>query len=37
MVESTHEISGKVEYEMRYYVTSRVILAHLVDFVVRIL
>ena len=35
MVESTREISGKVEQETRYYITSLVMLAHLLGPVVR--
>jgi len=35
MVESTREISGKIEQETRYYITSLVILAHLLGPVVR--
>ena len=35
MLESTREISGKVEQERRYYITSLVVLAHLLGPVVR--
>jgi predicted transposase YbfD/YdcC len=35
MVESTREISGKIEQETRYYITSLVMLAHLLGPVVR--
>jgi predicted transposase YbfD/YdcC len=35
MVESTREVSGKIEQETRYYITSLVILAHLLGPVVR--
>ena len=35
VVESTREISGKVEQETRYYITSLVLLAHLLGPVVR--
>ena len=35
MVESTRETSGKVEHETRYYITSLVILAHLLGPIVR--
>jgi predicted transposase YbfD/YdcC len=35
MVESTREISGKVEQETRHYITSLAILAHLLGSVIR--
>ena len=35
MVESTREISGKIEQETRYYITSLVMLAHLLGPVIR--
>ena len=35
MLESTREISGKVEQETRYYITSLVSLAHLIGPVIR--
>src|SRR5579859_308730 len=35
MVESTREISGKIEHETRYYITSLVMLAHLLGPIVR--
>jgi hypothetical protein len=35
MVESTREIAGKIEQETRFYITSLVLLAHLLGPIIR--